>query len=65
VDSGVGFGSAPIKAQDTSPILFWDFSNVKNRTANEQISGMADILEGNFNTAQGIITNGLRLNVES
>ncbi len=50
-----------IQAQDPEPILYWDFGHIKNRSVTEQQSGVADTLEGCFNTAQGIKTNGLRL----
>ena len=43
------------------PILSWDFNEVNSRTTLEQKSGIADTLEGNFNTSPGIIVNGLRL----
>ena len=48
-----------IKAQE--PILSWDFSDMNNRTTPEQQSGIADTLEGDFNSAPGILGNGLRL----
>lgn len=41
--------------------MYWDFSNMENRTTIEQQSGIADTLEGNFNSASGINGNGLRL----
>jgi len=47
------------KAQE--PILFWDFSEINNRATLEQQSGIADTLEGNFNSAPGMSGNGLRL----
>jgi hypothetical protein len=50
-----------LEAQDDSAILSWDFSKINNRTAIEQQSGIADTLEGSFNTAPGIKGNGLRL----
>ncbi len=49
------------KAQDVSPILSWDFSEINNRTTVEQQSGIADTLEGNFITAPGIRDKGLKL----
>ncbi|MCP4726742.1 MAG: LamG domain-containing protein [bacterium] len=51
----------PVAAQDKSPILSWDFSEINNRTTVEQQSGIADTLEGNFMTAPGIRGRGLKL----
>jgi len=48
----------PAKAQE--PILLWDFNENSNRTTLEQQSGIADTLEGNFNSAPGISGQGLR-----
>ncbi len=48
-----------VKAQ--KPILSWSFNEINNRTTVEQQSGIADTLEGNFNSAPGISGNGLRL----
>lgn len=50
-----------LKAQEPKPVLSWDFSRFNNRTTIELQSGIADTLEGNFNTSPGIIGNGLRL----
>lgn len=47
------------QAQDA--LLSWDFSAINNRTTTEQQSGIADTLEGNFNSAPGMKGNGLRL----
>ncbi len=52
---------SPLKAQEPRPILFWDFASIINRTTLEQQSGIADTLEGYFNTSPGVIGNGLRL----
>ena len=49
------------EAQDVSPVLSWDFSEINNRTTVELQSGIADTLEGNFKIAPGIKGNGLRL----
>jgi hypothetical protein len=49
------------EAQDVSPVLSWDFSEINNRTTVELQSGIADTLEGNYHIATGIKGNGLRL----
>ena len=41
--------------------MYWDFNNTDQRTTVEQISGIADTLEGNCGIAAGIKGNGLRL----
>ncbi len=51
--------SGQVKAQD--PILLWDFNDISERTTLEHQSGIADTLEGNFNSAPGIAGEGLRL----
>ena len=48
-------------ARSQEPILSWDFSDISNRTTVEQQSGIADTLEGYFNSAPGISGKGLRL----
>jgi len=49
------------EAQDVSPILSWDFSEINNRSTVEQQSEIADTLEGYFKTAPGMKGDGLRL----
>lgn len=51
----------PLLAQDTAPVMWWDFSTIENRTTIERQSGIADTLEGFFQPAEGIKGNGLRL----
>ena len=48
-------------AQEADPIMYWDFSSTEQRITVEQISGIADTLEGNFGVATGINGKGLRL----
>ena len=55
------FLSAFTFAQEGDPIMYWDFSSTDQRTTVEQISGIADTLEGNFSVAEGIKGSGLRL----
>lgn len=42
-------------------LMSWEFEEITNRTALENISGIYDTLEGNFNVAPGIKGNGLKL----
>jgi len=49
------------EAQDVSPILSWDFSEIHDSTTIEQQSGISDTLEGYVKTAPGISGSGLRL----
>ena len=49
------------EGRDPDPIMFWDFEKTKNKTSIEDISGPADILEGNCKEAKGIKGTGLRL----
>ncbi len=39
----------------------WDFENITNRTCIEPSTGVADTIEGNFETAPGVVGKGLRL----
>ena len=55
------FLSALSFAQEADPIMYWDFNNIDQRTTVELISGIADTLEGNFDVAEGVKGNGLRL----
>ena len=48
-------------AQDVSPAMSWDFTEITSRTIIEPSSGIADTLEGNFDTTAGIKGQGLRL----
>ena len=43
------------------PILSWDFEQITDRAAIEQISGIRDTLEGNFRIAPGVVGNGLKM----
>jgi len=51
----------PLAAQNVTPTLSWDFSEINDKTIIEKQSGIADTLEGYSGTAPGIIGNGLRL----
>jgi hypothetical protein len=42
-------------------IMQWDFENITNRTCIEPSTGVADAIEGNFETAPGVVGKGLRL----
>ena len=44
-----------------SPVMKWDFENVKNRSAIETSTKIADTIEGNFELAEGVTGKGLRL----
>ena len=48
-------------AQETKPILYWNFDHVKDRTVTEVQSGKPDTLEGYFKISKGIVGSGLRL----
>lgn len=48
-------------AQEVSPVMSWNFSEINNRTTVETQSGIADTLEGIFSIAPGIEGQGLRL----
>jgi hypothetical protein len=43
------------------PVMGWDFENVKNRSAVETSSNIADTIEGNFEWVEGVTGKGLRL----
>jgi len=49
------------EGRDSDPIMFWDFEKANIKTSIEDISGPADILEGNCKEAKGIKGTGLRL----
>lgn len=50
--------SATLLAQE--PILYWNFETIENCSLVEAVTGIADILEGNFKVAEGIRGKGLR-----
>jgi hypothetical protein len=43
------------------PVMSWDFENVKNRSAIETSTNIADTIEGNFEWVDGVTGKGLRL----
>jgi len=44
-----------------TPVMTWDFETVRNRSAIEESTNIADTIEGNFEQATGVIGKGLRL----
>jgi hypothetical protein len=44
-----------------SPVMSWYFENVKNRSAIETSTNIADTIEGNFEWVDGVTGKGLRL----
>ena len=44
-----------------TPVMTWDFENIKNRGAVEESTNIADTIEGNFEWVQGVTGKGLRL----
>jgi hypothetical protein len=48
-------------AKAQSPVMTWDFENIRNRTAIEESTKIADTIEGNFEWAKGVTGKGLRL----
>jgi alanine dehydrogenase len=42
-------------------IMQWDFETITNRSCIEPATGVADKIEGNFETAPGVVGKGLRL----
>lgn len=49
------------KTMAQAPVMSWDFENLPNRSINETSSNNKDTIEGNFEIAQGVTGNGLRL----
>jgi hypothetical protein len=43
------------------PVMSWDFENIKNRSAIETSTNIADTIEGNFEWVDGVTGKGLRL----
>jgi hypothetical protein len=52
---------SPFMATAQKAIMQWDFENTTNRTCIEPSTGIADTIEGNFETAPGVVGRGLRL----
>jgi hypothetical protein len=50
-----------LQGQDANPLMHWGFELVENRNLMDQSSGIADTIEGNFQTAPGVSGQGLRL----
>jgi hypothetical protein len=44
-----------------TPVMSWDFENIKNRSSIETLSSIADTIEGNFEWVDGVAGKGLRL----
>ena len=44
-----------------TPVMTWDFETVRNRSAIEASTNIADTIEGNFELAEGVTGKGLRL----
>ena len=51
----------PIIAISQKPVMRWDFENIKNRNSIEELTSIADTIEGNFEEAAGVVGKGLRL----
>jgi len=52
---------SPFLTMGQKTIMQWDFENITNRTCIEPATGVADTIEGNFETAPGVVGKGLRL----
>lgn len=44
-----------------TPVMTWDFETIRNRNAIEAPAGIADTIEGNFESVEGVAGKGLRL----
>lgn len=53
--------TAPHATMAQTPVMTWDFESVKNRTAIEVSTNIADTIEGNFEWVEGVAGKGLRL----
>ncbi len=53
--------AAPYVSIAQTPVMKWDFETIKNRTAIEESTKIADTIEGNFEWAAGVAGKGLRL----
>lgn len=51
----------PSLARSQEAIMKWDFENIQNRNCIENLTGIHDTIEGNFDLAQGMSGKGLRL----
>jgi hypothetical protein len=51
----------PSLALGQKVLMQWDFENVSNNTCVEHETGIADMIEGNFEQAPGVAGKGLRL----
>jgi hypothetical protein len=48
-----------VRAQ--TPVMQWNFENIRNRNCIDNLTGITDTIEGNFEEAQGVSGKGLRL----
>ena len=53
--------AAPHAVVAQTPVMTWDFETIRNRTAIEESTKIADTIEGNFESAEGVTGKGLRL----
>ena len=51
----------PLVARSQTPVMQWDFENIKNRNSIEVSTNIADTIEGNFGEATGVAGKGLAL----
>ena len=52
---------SPFLTMGQKAIMQWDFENITNRACIEPATGIADAIEGNFESATGVLGKGLRL----
>jgi len=52
---------APLIAPAQKSVMQWNFENIKNRKSIDQLSNIADTIEGNFEEAAGVSGKGIRL----
>jgi len=55
------FLMSPCSTMGQKAIMQWDFETITDRTCTEPSTGVADTIEGNFETAPGVVGKGLRL----
>ena len=51
----------PLFARSQTPVMQWDFENIRNRNTIEVSTNIADTIEGNFGEATGVSGKGLAL----
>ncbi|HEC43305.1 MAG TPA: LamG domain-containing protein [Bacteroides sp.] len=51
---------ALLSAQESTPLVHWDFERVENRNLLDKFGNLSDTIEGNFEFAEGILGQGLR-----